>query len=138
MNLTILNGAVTIDTDLITATTSEIQQQLEEYEAGSRRSFDLEIEYPDSFTGSVMEAMAGIPYGETRTYGDLADQLDTAPVAVGQACGNNPVPIVVPCHRVLGHDGGLRGYSAAGGLDLKARLLAHEGAIQQLDDERFG
>lgn len=138
MNLTILNGAVTIDTALITATTSEIHQQLEEYEAGSRRSFDLDIQYPDSFTGAVMEAMAAIPYGETRTYGDLADQLDTAPVAVGQACGNNPVPVVVPCHRVLGHDGGLRGYSAAGGIDLKARLLAHEGAIRQLDDERFG
>jgi methylated-DNA-[protein]-cysteine S-methyltransferase len=72
-----------------------------------------------------MDAMAAIPYGETRTYGDLAADLDTSPVAVGGACGRNPVPLVVPCHRVVGHDG-LGGFSAEGGVDLKRALLAHE------------
>jgi len=72
-----------------------------------------------------MDAMAAIPYGETRTYGELAVELDTAAVAVGQACGRNPVPIVVPCHRVVGANS-LGGYSAEGGPELKERLLALE------------
>jgi methylated-DNA-[protein]-cysteine S-methyltransferase len=75
-----------------------------------------------------MDEMSAIPYGETRTYGEIATALDSAPVAVGQACGSNPVPIVVPCHRVVGSDGGLHGYSAPGGVALKRRLLEHEGA----------
>jgi methylated-DNA-[protein]-cysteine S-methyltransferase len=73
-----------------------------------------------------MAAMAAIPYGETSTYGDLAQELDTAPVAVGTACSRNPVPLVVPCHRVVGVDS-LGGYSAGDGLALKERLLELEG-----------
>jgi len=73
--------------------------------------------------------MSDIPYGETRTYGDLAAALDTAPVAVGSACGKNPVPLVVPCHRVVGRDS-LGGYSAGDGTALKERLLALEGATR--------
>ena len=66
----------------------------------------------------------------TAVFEDIAADLDTAAVAVGQACGANPVPIVVPCHRVVGSDGGLHGYSAPGGLALKRRLLEHEGALE--------
>ena len=75
--------------------------------------------------------MAAIPYGETRTYGEIAAELDSAPIAVGGACGRNPVPVVVPCHRVVGSDGGLRGYSAADGIATKRRLLELEGAIAE-------
>jgi len=72
-----------------------------------------------------MRAMREIPYGETRTYGDLAENLESGAVAVGQACGSNPLPIVVPCHRVVGSDG-YGGFSAEGGVDAKRRLLAFE------------
>ena len=126
MELELLDGVVEIDATYVDEPPDEIRRQVREYERGERRTFDLSIRTPSSFTGEVMDAMAAIPYGETRTYGDLAATLDTAPIAVGQACGANPAPIVVPCHRVLGSDGGLHGYSAPGGLALKRRLLDHE------------
>jgi len=75
-----------------------------------------------------MEAMAAIPHGETRTYGDLG----TAPAAIGSACGRNPVPVIVPCHRVVGA-GSLGGFSAGGGVEAKRALLDHErvdGSVQ--------
>jgi methylated-DNA-[protein]-cysteine S-methyltransferase len=128
VELTIFGGGVEIDTDAVDAAPETIRRQVREYERGERRAFDLEAEPPTPFVGRVMDAMAAIPHGETHTYGDLAADLDTAPVAVGRACGRNPAPIVVPCHRVVGSDGGLHGYSAPGGLELKRRLLEHEGA----------
>lgn len=130
MELTVLDGSVTIDEALVSDPPVTIESQVREYERGDRRQFDLSVTYPDTFTGDVMRAMAAIPYGETRTYGAIATDLDTAPVAVGQAAGRNPVPIVVPCHRVVGADS-LGGYSAAGGVSLKERLLAHEGVLAQ-------
>ncbi|WP_135805574.1 methylated-DNA--[protein]-cysteine S-methyltransferase [Halorussus marinus] len=125
MHVELLGGTVDVDAGLIDAPDGEIREQVAAYAAGDRREFDLPVAVPDDFTGDVMAAMAAIPYGETRTYGDLATELDTAPVAVGQACGHNPVPIVVPCHRVVSA-ASLGGYSAAGGVELKARLLALE------------
>ncbi|WP_247731493.1 methylated-DNA--[protein]-cysteine S-methyltransferase [Halovivax limisalsi] len=118
-----------IDEALVDAPPVAIRRQVSEYARGDRRRFDLEIELPDGFLGEVMAAMTEIPYGETRTYGDLAATLDTAPVAVGQACGRNPVPILVPCHRVVAGDGGLRGYSANGGVETKRRLLDLEARV---------
>lgn len=126
LRLTVLGDALELDLAYLAADPATVRRQVGEYERGERRSFDLPIALPDSFRGRVMEAICAIPYGETRTYGDLAAALDTAPVAVGQACGRNPVPLVVPCHRVVASDGGLRGYSAPGGVDHKRRLLAHE------------
>jgi methylated-DNA-[protein]-cysteine S-methyltransferase len=126
MNLSILNTTIEIDESSIDELPDEIRRQVREYERGERREFDLTVRFPDSVTGDVMAAMAAIPYGETRTYGDLASDLDTAPVAVGQACGRNPVPVIVPCHRVVGSDGGLKGYSAADGVATKRRLLEFE------------
>ena len=71
--------------------------------------------------------MRAIPVGHTRTYGDIARDLGVPPQAVGQACGGNPIAIIIPCHRVLGA-GGLGGFSGAGGVETKVALLRHEGA----------
>ncbi|MEE6209557.1 methylated-DNA--[protein]-cysteine S-methyltransferase [Salarchaeum sp. III] len=128
--MTLFGYEFTLDLDYVDAPASAVREQLRAYEAGERESFDLEIDYPSGFTGDVMRAMADIPSGETRTYGDLAASLDTAAVAVGQACGRNPVAVVVPCHRVVAADGGLGGYSASGGTEAKRRLLEHEGALE--------
>lgn len=126
LRVRVCGGALDVDLTCLDADAAEVRRQLGEYDGGERREFDLGVDYPEGFTGRVMRAMAEIPYGETRTYGDLAATLDTAPVAVGGACGRNPVPVVVPCHRVVASDGGLRGYSAPGGVAHKRRLLAHE------------
>ena len=123
MHVDILKTTIELDESVVAEQPAKIRAQLRQYERGDRRTFDLRVDVPEGATGAVMDAMAEIPYGETRTYGDIAADLDTAPVAVGQACGRNPVPVVVPCHRVVGSDGSLRGYSAAGGLATKRRLL---------------
>lgn len=84
------------------------------------------------FTAKVMEAMRQIPFGQTRTYGELAAQLESpgAARAVGQACRNNPIPIFIPCHRVLDSSRQLHGY--AGGLELKRALLNAESCVVPL------
>jgi methylated-DNA-[protein]-cysteine S-methyltransferase len=127
MNVEMFGTSVDVDESSIRESPDEVRQQLVAYERGTRQAFELEVQQPDGFTGDVMAAMARIPYGETRTYGELAAELDTAAVAVGQACGRNPVPLVVPCHRVVGA-ASLGGYSAGGedGLRLKRRLIEHE------------
>jgi methylated-DNA-[protein]-cysteine S-methyltransferase len=105
----------------------EAKRQLKDYFAGRRTGFDLPLA-PDGteFRRSVYRAMQAIPYGETRTYGDLARDLQSAARAVGGACGANPIAIIIPCHRVVGASGKLTGYSGAGGTDTKAWLLAFE------------
>lgn len=123
MNVRLLETTIEIDGSFVDEPRDEVRAQISEYADGDRRSFDLSVSVPDGLVGEVMRAMSSIPYGETRTYGDLAADLDTAPIAVGSACGRNPVPVVVPCHRVVGSDGGLKGYSAAGGVATKRRLL---------------
>lgn len=123
MNVAILDTTIEIDETSIDESLAEIRAQIREYERGDRRTFDLHVDIPDGVTGDVMTAMLEIPYGQTRAYGKLAADLDTIPVAVGQACARNPVPLIVPCHRVVGSDGGLRGYSAADGVATKRGLL---------------
>ncbi|MGH6620556.1 MAG: methylated-DNA--[protein]-cysteine S-methyltransferase [Alphaproteobacteria bacterium] len=101
--------------------------ELAEYFAGDRTAFDLPLVAPASpFQRRMRDAMMAIPYGETRSYGALAALLGSNPRAVGQACGGNPIPIVVPCHRVLAADGRIGGYSAGKGRDTKRWLLGHE------------
>jgi methylated-DNA-[protein]-cysteine S-methyltransferase len=102
--------------------------QLEAYFAGQRQEFTVPIRLTCSdFQRTVCAAMSAIPFGETRTYGDLAKQLGVPAQAIGQACGGNPLPILVPCHRVLGAKG-LGGFSGDGGVETKVWLLRHEGA----------
>lgn len=105
------------------------RQQLHEYFEGTRRVFNLPLAPPGTtFQQRVWQALQHIPYGRTITYQDLAAQLGkpSAARAIGAANGRNPIAIIVPCHRVIGRDGRLRGY--AGGLHIKQQLLQHEGA----------
>lgn len=125
MQTAVLGGSFSLDSSLVAEGEAALRRQLDEYEAGDRETFDLTVEFPDSHLGRVMRAMWAIPYGEVRTYGDLADEVDSGAVAVGQACGANPLPVVVPCHRVVAADG-LGGFSNEEGTDAKRRLLAFE------------
>lgn len=102
--------------------------QLSEYFAGKQRDFDLPLAPRGSeFQQRFYAALCAIPYGETRTYGDLASELDVSAQAIGQACGANPIAILIPCHRVLGATS-LGGFSGAGGVEAKVELLKLEGA----------
>ena len=110
---------------------AEAARQLQAYFDGKLSHFDLPLAPSGSpFEQRVWSAMQKIPYGETRCYGDLASDIRSAPRAVGGACGKNPIPIVIPCHRVLAK-AGLGGYSGAGGLDTKQVLLRLEGALPE-------
>ena len=105
----------------------ECEKQLNEYFDGTRKDFDLPLSPNGTdFQKQVWAACTAIPYGETRTYGELATQLGqpNAARAVGAALGANPTWVVMPCHRVLGASGKLTGF--AGGLDVKQWLLEHE------------
>lgn len=102
-------------------------EQLEEYLAGKRTQFDLELEPAGTpFQQRVWKGLAEIPYGKVCGYGDLARRIGNprAARAVGQANGRNPIPIIIPCHRVIGADGSIGGFSS--GLPLKRQLLALE------------
>jgi methylated-DNA-[protein]-cysteine S-methyltransferase len=112
----------------------DVAAQLAEYFAGQRTAFDLELRITagDGFRRAVWEQMTLIPYGETRSYGDLARALGDRSLAqaVGVACGRNPLPVVVPCHRVIGADGSLVGFG--GGLPRKRFLLDLEQRADRL------
>src|SRR5262249_60006260 len=115
------------------------ERQLGEYFAGRRKVFDLELDFAGTaFQKSVWQALLTIPFGETRSYAEVARQIGNpaAVRAVGAANGRNPISIVAPCHRVIGSTGKLTGF--AGGLDVKARLLAHEGAGHETTSRNAG
>lgn len=106
----------------------EAERQLTAYFGGALQGFDLPLRPAGSdFQRRVFRAMQSIPFGQTREYGQIAQALGAMPQPVGNACGANPVPIIIPCHRVVGA-GGLGGFSAPGGVDTKVALLRHEGA----------
>ncbi len=110
------------------ALTAEALTQLRAYFAHELTEFDLPLAVAGSdFQRAVCAAMSAIPLGETRTYGDIAKDLGAAAQPVGNACGANPIPVIIPCHRVLGASG-LGGFSGAGGVETKVTLLRHEGA----------
>src|SRR5512141_2669630 len=108
-------------------------KQLAEYLNGRRTAFDLPIDYSalTEFQKKVLTTALKIPRGQVLTYGDVARKIGRprAARAVGQALGSNPMPIVIPCHRVLGSDGSLHGYSGGGGIKTKEWLLKLEGAV---------
>ena len=112
------------------ALAAETVRQLRAYLVDARSTFSLPLRLSGTpFQRRVWEYIAGIPLHQTRSYGELANALRTAPRAVGQACGANPFPLVVPCHRVIAADGGLGGFARHGGgflLEVKRWLLAHE------------
>ena len=104
--------------------------QLDEYFAGHRRDFDLPVSLAGSaFQLAVWEQLVDLEFGEVVSYGEvgMATGRSTAGRAVGGAVGANPIPIIVPCHRVLGSDGRITGYSGGEGIPTKSWLLAHEG-----------
>jgi O-6-methylguanine DNA methyltransferase len=109
----------------------DARRELDQYFSGERRAFDLALDLRalPSFTVSVLQKLAQIPYGETTTYGELASRVGRprAARAVGTVMNRNRIPIVLPCHRVVGAGGNLVGY--AGGLDRKVTLLQLEGAL---------
>jgi methylated-DNA-[protein]-cysteine S-methyltransferase len=106
----------------------EAAAQLRAYFDRRLMRFDLALDWGDGLNGAVRRAMAEIPFGETRTYGQIAKAVGAPAQAVGQACGANRLPIVIPCHRVTGTDW-FGGFSALGGVETKAALLRHEGAL---------
>ncbi|MBS0527078.1 MAG: methylated-DNA--[protein]-cysteine S-methyltransferase [Proteobacteria bacterium] len=108
----------------------EARRQLERYFAKKLETFDLPLAAKGTdFQKSVWKMMREIPYGRTATYGGIAMALDSGPRAVGMACGRNPIPIIVPCHRVLGSGGTEGGFSGGRGLPTKRKLLALEGVV---------
>lgn len=112
--------------------TKKALKQIREYLNGERQDFDIPIDWSGmtSFQEKALRATYKIPYGEVTTYGEIAKQMGKPKSArgVGRAEATNPMPLVIPCHRVLGADGGLHGYGAGEGIETKAWLLELEGA----------
>ena len=128
-----LTGVYLPNTNLPKMDVSESQviadafDQVDEYLSGKRRKFDLPLDYGvTGFRRSVLEELERIPYGETRTFKEIAESIGSPKAyrAVGTACAANPLPIIIPCHRVVPSSGGIGSY--AGGEALKKRLIEHE------------
>jgi len=108
----------------------EATRQLDRYFAGKLKRFDLPLAARGTdFQKRVWAMMSAIPYGETATYGGMAMALGSGPRPIGMACARNPIPIIVPCHRVLGSGGKEGGFSGGKGLPTKRQLLALEGVV---------
>jgi len=109
-------------------------RQLKAYFDGRLTRFDLPLAPSGSrFQQAVWDAMCRIPYGTTRSYAEIARALGSVPRAVGAACGQNPIPILIPCHRIVAAANRLGGYSGAGGLETKRYLLGLEGVLLRLE-----
>jgi methylated-DNA-[protein]-cysteine S-methyltransferase len=122
--------ARTYGTRVLRAPLDEVRRELDEYFAGKRHDFDLPLDLRVApFYADVLRELALVPYGHTDTYGALAARVGRprAARAVGTVMNRNPIPIVLPCHRIVGANGSLTGY--AGGLDVKRHLLQLEGAL---------
>lgn len=119
-------GAVDAPAD--TALLRETMAELAAYFDRRLNAFSVPIRHGRAdAAGRVLDAMRAIPMGQTRSYGDVAREVGISAQAVGQACGANRIPILIPCHRILGTNG-LGGFSAPGGVETKVWLLRHEGA----------
>jgi methylated-DNA-[protein]-cysteine S-methyltransferase len=128
VSVTWSDGDETDENTLLTETC----RQLRAYFDNELSEFDLPLAPSGSpFQHRVFDAMSDIEFGRTKTYGELAGLVDGSAQAVGQACGANPIPIIIPCHRVLAANG-LGGFSGAGGVETKVELLKREGAYSLL------
>ena len=104
-----------------------VKKELTQYFSGELTKFTAPLDPSGTaFQIRVWKTIMGIPYGEQWTYSDIANILNSSPRAVGGACGRNPIPVIIPCHRVVGSDGALTGYTAADGIKTKSFLLEHE------------
>lgn len=107
---------------------------LDQYFDGDNPDFDLPLDpHGTDFQKSVWKIMSGIAYGEILTYGEISDQLNSHARAVGMACGANPIPIIIPCHRVIGKNGKLTGFSGGDGVETKRYLLELEDTFENLE-----
>ncbi len=112
---------------------AETMRQIEAYFSGELKQFDLPLDAAGTpFRQRVWRALRAVPYGQTRSYGEIAREVDSAPRAVGGACGANPIAIIVPCHRIVGAGGWIGGYSGGDGCATKHLLLEHEEAQRRL------
>jgi len=128
-NIQLQPKPVTEQTSNSTKLMKNIINQLENYLKNPDSTFNLPLApQGTAFQQKVWQALQNIPSGETRTYGKLAKQLNTSPRAIGNACRANPIPIVIPCHRVVGqnNDGGFMGKTTGKSLEIKQWLLEHE------------
>ncbi|MDA0701986.1 MAG: methylated-DNA--[protein]-cysteine S-methyltransferase [Proteobacteria bacterium] len=108
-------------------------EQIASYFAGDLHEFDLPLAPEGTeFHLAVWRALCRIPYGETRTYGELAAEVGAIARAVGTACGANPIPVIIPCHRILAAGGRTGGFSGGQGVETKFKLLGLEGAVLAL------
>jgi methylated-DNA-[protein]-cysteine S-methyltransferase len=113
----------------VTPVLARAREQLQAYFDGDLRAFDLPLDPAGSaFQHAVWRAMLAIPAGQTRTYGDVCRDVGGTARSVGTACGSNPIPIIIPCHRIVAANG-LGGYSGDGGPETKSALLRLEGAL---------
>ena len=120
------NDIVIKNTEILNKTA----KQLEEYLSGKRKKFDIPLNpQGTNFSKKVWKALLTIPYGQVRTYKQIAEQIENPKAfrAVGMANHNNPIPILIPCHRVIGTNGSLTGY--AGGIEIKKKLLDFEKSL---------
>ena len=138
LTLSAADGAITalgwgrLDASDTAPVFDQASAELAAYFAGDLTQFSVPLAPGGSaFQRKFYAALCAIPHGQTRRYGDLAADLGVSAQAIGQACGANPIPIFIPCHRVLGSDG-LGGYSGAGGVETKVALLKLEGAASLL------
>jgi methylated-DNA-[protein]-cysteine S-methyltransferase len=112
------------------ALVEEAARQLKAYFAKELKVFDLPLNPAGSdFQKAVCDQMFAIPYGHQVTYGHIAKAVGKSAQAVGSACGHNPIPIIIPCHRVVGADGSMTGFSGGEGVETKVWLLQHEGML---------
>ena len=118
------------DAESPTPLLEDAARQLRDYFDGKRTDFDLPLHPKGSeFQKAVWRQMLKIPYGGTKTYGELAKAIDGTARSVGTACGANPIPVIIPCHRVVGADGTMTGFSGGDGVETKQALLRLEGAL---------
>lgn len=120
-----------VTTHKLSSFASQVKTQIEKYFKSSKTKFTVAVELAGTpFQKKVWRTMQKIPAGQTRTYGEISDQLQSSPRAIGNACRANPVPLVVPCHRIVGKSslGGFGGEIAGRNIDCKSWLLKHEGS----------